>query len=187
MTLLNALRTETSEVHTALHLHPIMLACQEKRITLSEYHHMLRAFQAPWLMLSSCISEFPIQNLKAFLKTRADTLNNDIEQLETETAPNTTKTTHLSSSQDSLLGIAYVLVGSSMGASLLRKCLHAALPDAPMRYMSMTAQESGWPLLATELGELETHTFPGACKAASDTFAFVNQQLDLPVNPIGIA
>lgn len=176
--LLTALRQETGVIHNALHEHPILIACQEARLNTQEYIHILKAFYAPWLDLIPAVESVPLPALRTCLATRAKALGNDLDDLNIKVH---TPTQRANFTECELLGICYVLVGSSLGATQLRKSIRSALgPVVPISYMSISPKDAGWPLLAGHLRSLEADQYPKACLAAKNVFECIQMELSKP-------
>ncbi len=175
--LLSKLREETTELHLALHQHPVLQACQEGTMDRAAYIHLLKAFYSPWKLLSPAIDSVPIAALKPKLQFRAKAIHHDLVHLKVDqkvlklTNPQKTLT------KEKLLGICYVLIGSSMGAGMLSASIKASLGDVPVSYLSMTPKEAGWPELVGSLRTLEAKDYPTAAGAAVDIFQLIQDQL----------
>ncbi|MBX2809115.1 MAG: biliverdin-producing heme oxygenase [Cellvibrionaceae bacterium] len=176
-TLLEALRKTTSEQHTAIHHHPLLVSCQKQRLNKKQYSHLLKAFYTPWMMLLSAIDKVPVAALKPRLVQRAQALENDLANLSISISATHTRTKPLIMTERECLGACYVLVGSSLGANILVDSIKASLPTAPISYFSCSPKEAGWPILASHLGSLTPQRRDDACVAAHYFFQIVYAEL----------
>lgn len=174
--LLEALRQETRDIHTALHENPILKACQENKLSLSEYVHMLTAFYEPWKKIIPSIEHVPIDDLKPLLVHRHQLLYSDLKALNVDEeilAPEETPVLN----QDELLGACYVVIGSSMGATQLSQNVKTALGNQPISYLSMSPKEAGWPLLSGFIKSRDTSDFPETSSYAREVFELIQTEL----------
>lgn len=174
--LLEALRENTKHIHKALHKNPILKACQEEELKLNGYIQMLTAFYEPWKKILPSIELIPFNSLKPYLVERANLLQNDLKILKVEPSklePNKTQITD----KGELLGMCYVVIGSSMGAIQLSQNIKASLGDQPVSYLSMSPKEAGWPMLSKYLREQQENDFQNACSAAINAFEQIQLKL----------
>ena len=175
--LLNLLRKETTELHHALHQHPVLLACQEGRMDQTAYIHLLKSFYHPWKQLSPHIDSVPIPSLRPKLKLRSAAIQNDLIKLKVDQNFLDATTTKKTLNKESLLGICYVMIGSSMGAGMLSASIKKSLGDVPVSYLSMTPKEAGWPELVGSLRILDANDYREVGTAALETFKLIQNQL----------
>lgn len=175
-TLLDHLRLATRSQHQALHQHPLLLACQENRLDIHDYGNILSAFYYPWQLLEPCINKISITDLQICLKERFRLLNNDLQVLGVNKSHH--KPLLCLTTADACLGVAYVLVGSSLGARILASHIKTALPNASMYYMSQSATAAGWPLLARHLQKHVANQHPETITMAQNTFNIIEQMLN---------
>ena len=174
--LLAALREKTKDTHSSLHKNPVLKRCQEEQLDLSTYNQMLLAFYQPWKKLIPKVEQVPINNLKPLLVQRHRLLHNDLTALNTGeenlVLDNTESFTH-----GELLGMCYVVIGSSMGATLLSQNAQATLGLQPTSYLSMSPKDAGWPILSAFLREKESKDYPKATESASEAFRLIETHL----------
>lgn len=175
--LLDTLRHETTEIHQTLHKNPILKACQEGTINKRQYIHLLKAFHQPWAILSPAIQAVPIVSLRPKLHLRIQAIQTDLKQLNIHENGATLTAQQDVYTESKLLGMCYVLIGSSMGASILSKNVTTSLSDVPVSYLSMTPKEAGWPELVTTLRNLDSSKYAAASTAAIDTFKLIHTNL----------
>lgn len=174
--LLVALRAGTKGIHSALHENKILKRCQENQLVLSEYVGMLLAFYQPWKKLMASIELIPVDNLSPLLIRRHKLLYDDLIALgvdEKELAIYKKEPVSL----DDLLGMCYVVIGSSMGASLLSQNIKTSLGNQPVSYLSMSPKQAGWPLLSSYLSSQESIDYPKASETAEETFKLIEAYL----------
>ena len=178
--LLTALRRATDDAHQALHAHPLLVACLADRLDEGGYRRMLQAFYAPWQTFLPRVGAVPLRALQPGLIHRAQALRADLTTLGID-PPTAEEPGHkLPAGEDALLGACYVLVGSSLGATLLRAHVKAALPTAPHAYFSISPREAGWPLLLAHLRTLAARHHPTALPAANGVFQHIQTALSSP-------
>ena len=177
--LLDALRHETSKLHQTLHVQPLLKSCQEGTMTKEEYIHLLKAFYSPWKFLAIAIDLVPIAVLRPKLKSRMQAIQEDLMKLNVNQSIFKPITPKLKPSQKELLGMSYVLIGSSMGASMLSAKIKESLGDVPVSYLSMSPKEAGWPELVSELRRLESKDYALALTAACSTFKLIKDELSV--------
>ena len=174
--LLVALRQETKDIHLALHKNSTLKRCQENKLDLGEYVQMLLAFYQPWKKLMSSLDDVPIKDLRPVLAKRHQLLYYDLINLNVDE-----KTLALQKkeqlSQGQLLGIGYVVIGSSMGATGLSQNIKKTLGDQPISYLSMSPKEAGWPLLSSFLKSKEVKDYPKTSTSARNTFKLIQTYL----------
>ena len=178
VSLLHALRQATRTQHECLHHHPLLVACQERRLNLAQYGTMLRAFYAPWQYLLPAIDQLPLSEIKPHLIQRASLIENDLAELNIPCTALKKSEKLQCLNADECLGIAYVLLGSSLGATTLVECIKTSLPDAPIRYMSHSPKAAGWPLLVHFLQAQNAEQNPGTVRAAQNTFGMIEAALE---------
>lgn len=177
--LLDTLRHKTTKLHQALHVHPVLKSCQEGTMSKPEYIHLLKAFYSPWKLLIPAIDLVPLEALKPKLRKRAAAIRDDLKKLKVDQdifdpiIPNPILT------KEALLGICYVLIGSSMGAGMLSAKIKASLNDVPVSYLSMSPKDAGWPELVTELRGLESKGYTSASTAACAAFELIGEELTI--------
>lgn len=176
--LLSKLRQETTAIHVELHEHPLLKSCQEGTMTRKDYVHLLKAFYAPWKILTPRIESVPIIAIRSKLLMRAEAIQNDLVALGVDQQITELGEKNDVYSQQELLGMCYVVIGSSMGAAVLSKSIKATFNEnIPASYLSMTSKEAGWPELAAELRILDAKEYSEAPKAALDTFKLIHSEL----------
>jgi len=175
--LLETLRKETRDLHNSIHEHPILLACQESCLNINEYSNMLKAFYLPWQTLLPAVKKVPIDSLQTCLFKRAEAIQSDLKSLNINPNKLENSDVLLNPSEDELIGICYVLVGSSMGASILQKKIRKNLKTVPISYLSLSPRESGWPILSSYLKTLVSHDYPKAAYAAQNVFRMIHKEL----------
>ncbi len=175
--LLTALRHETSHIHNALHDHPVLKSCIEGMMNKEEYKHLLKAFYSPWKLVLPEISRVPIESLKPPLERRGQAIYNDLMQLEADPRPKHILRPNAEIDQGRLLGMCYVLIGSSMGAQDLVLSIKESVSDVPTSYLSISPKEAGWPILVSKLKELKDTDYPNACEEAVKTFKSIYENL----------
>lgn len=177
--LLDTLRRKTSQLHQGLHGHPVLKSCQEGTLSKSEYVHLLKAFYSPWKLLGPMIDQVPITPLRPKLHSRFQAIKNDLLQLGVNDSTFRSLKPNTKLNKDQLLGICYVLIGSSMGGTMLSEKIRESLGDVPISYMAMTPKEAGWPELVAKLRTFETKDYAGAPVAAHDAFELVGKELTI--------
>lgn len=176
--LLTLLRKETTELHHALHQHPVLQACQKGMMDQNDYLHLLKAFYHPWKQLAPNIDSVPIASLKPKLKLRSAAIQSDLTKLKIDQNFLDATTIKKTLNKGSLLGICYVMIGSSMGAGMLSASIKKSLGDVPISYLSMTPKEAGWPELVGSLRALDADDYSEAGTAALETFKLIQDQLN---------
>jgi len=174
--ILNELRQETKDIHLELHKNPILERCQKNKLDLSDYVQMLLAFYQPWKKLMNSLDDVPIADLKPILVKRHQLLYNDLIALSVDERPLAPEKSE-KSSPGQLLGMCYVVIGSSMGATQLSQNVKETLGNQPVSYLSMSPKEAGWPLLSKFLSSNETSDYPKASTSARKTFELVETYL----------
>ncbi len=175
--LLDMMRQETTELHHALHEHPLLMSCQQGTMNKAEYVHLVSSFYKPWQLLIPSIDQVPINSLVPKLHARANAIRDDLNFLHVEKSIVEIGIPVSTLSKDKLLGMCYVLIGSSLGASMLCAKIKDTLGDVPMSYLSMSPKEAGWPELVGALRSLDVEKFASAPAAACDTFALIGKEL----------
>lgn len=175
--LLTRLRQETTELHLALHQHPVLQACQKGTMDRAAYIHLLKAFYSPWKILSPAIATVPIPSLRPKLNFRAKAIQHDLVHLKVDKKFFESTPPQPRLSKEELLGICYVMIGSSMGAGMLSASIKASLGNVPVLYLSMTPKEAGWPELVGSLRTLDAKDYADTAIAAVDTFQLIQDQL----------
>lgn len=174
VTLLDQLRGATGQVHQELHVHPLMNLLSTGQLTEASYRDLLVAFARPWSPLMAHLSDFPMDGLKHVLAHRFEALKNDLQVLGHALV-------HQDASlgeQGELVGMAYAVVGSSMGAQSLSGLVAQSLPDAPRAYLSMSPKVAGWPVVAAQLRTASPHAWPGAARGALWAFTQIKTGMD---------
>ena len=175
--LLETLRYETSQLHQGLHVHPILKSCQEGTISKTEYLHLLKAFYSPWKTLAPAIDIVPIEALKPKLQSREQAIRDDLMKLNVDQKIFDPIIPQPTISMEELLGMCYVLVGSSMGGSILSAKIKETLGDVPVSYLSMSPKDAGWPELVGKLRSLKSEGFSGASIGACAAFEKIDNEL----------
>ena len=175
--LLDAMREETTQLHRALHVHPLLLSCQKGTMNKEEYRHLLAAFYSPWKLLIPAIDLVPIRSLIPKLHHRAQAIHDDLDKLHVDQVILDSRSLNTIPGQAEILGMCYVLIGSSMGASMLSTKIKETLHDVPVSYLSMTPKEAGWPELLGELRSIDALDYADATKSACDTFELMGKEL----------
>ena len=196
--LLEALRQHTTDIHQAMHRHPLLEACVAKRLDQQGYRHLLRAFYTPWVAVAPHIATLAIPALKAGLNLRLKALREDlialgvdIERVDVERvdvkdvelepvavqAAEANAPSPIFNTPDQYLGACYVLVGSTLGATTLKECVHHTNSALPLGYLSVTPQQAGWPPLVAHLKAMPAGAHPEVCTAAQQTFQMIYSQL----------
>ncbi len=174
---LQALRLRTKEMHMSLHEHPLLVSCQKGEMNRVEYVQLLKAFYSPWKLITPAISSFPIDSLKENLKQRSEAIRNDLLALEIS-VDSKDKSKNEDYTPGELLGISYVIIGSSMGASVLSENIKKSLGiNIPVSYLSMSPKLAGWPTLSSALRELKHEDYPKASEAAVKIFKLIDAEL----------
>lgn len=174
--LLEDLREKTTDVHKELHKHPILLSCQQSRITVEEYRHMLKSFYKPWQKLIPNLIKIPQSTFKNLIVNRYNLLKSDLVKLKVENHfINYESDIILNEVQ--ILGYYYVLLGSSMGSKLLKNKIISTLSDVPIEYMANTPQECGWFLLLNDLKNYDANNYKESTFAAIDAFNEIKFEL----------
>lgn len=181
--LLDNLRKETNTMHMALHVHPVLRLCQKKRMDRAGYIRLLKAFYSPWKLIVPSISSFPIEALRSKLLLRADAIQDDLLSMNVDLTLHSAATKNVLNEEE-MLGIAYVIIGSSMGAAMLSDSIVAALGNVPISYLSMSPKKAGWPELSLELRSLSTEKFPQTAHAAKKTFDLIHKELSTPTKSL---
>lgn len=177
--LLEKLREETRDLHIALHVHPVLKLCQQQQMNKESYIRLLKAFYSPWKLIVPSISSFPIEALRPKLLLRAEAIQDDLLNLNVDITVFSAINEKMLDEQE-LLGMAYVVVGSSMGASMLSASILASLGNVPISYLSMTPKKAGWPELSATLRNNNTADHSVATSAAVSTFSLIQTQLSKP-------
>lgn len=175
--LLSALRRETSQVHHALHRHPLLVACQEQRLDRAGYTRMLAAFWTAWVTLVDGLAFVPVVGLTPRLALRADALRSDLSALGVDTTTLESSKSLAIRNQAQALGASYVLVGSSLGARQLCQSVASTLDDAPNAYLSVSPKAAGWPILVSYLRSLRAAGSSDALSMAKASFRSIEIEL----------
>lgn len=173
--LLDTLRQQTSKKHMALHEHPLLKACQMQKMDTAGYIRLLTAFYSPWKLVLPNLSSVPIEPLRSKLELRGKAIQKDLLEL----GISTEHSTETKVSEGKLLGICYVVIGSSMGAAMLSTSIRNSIGDVPVSYLSMTPKQAGWPELSSSLRLLHKDDYPEAGIGALETFAQIDYQLSI--------
>ncbi|MFD0992404.1 hypothetical protein [Tenacibaculum geojense] len=181
--LLNSLRYSTSKVHSAIHNNHILNACQEKKITLNEYKQMLWAFYKPWRDLIPNINKLKIPELKPKLVIRHHKIYDDLIHLNINPS-NLVLNNESQLSEKEILGILYVVLGSSMGSKQLATNLKQTLKNIPYTYLAMSPKEAGWDILTNYLKSQTDSDYSVSNKAAITTFKIIDLELSNTKNMI---
>jgi len=174
--ILVALRQETKEIHADLHGNPVLKRCQENKLDIDDYIQMLLAFYQPWKELIHSVEQVPISNLQPLLLQRHQLLYNDLIALNVDKIMLASEKTAVLS-QDEVLGMCYVVIGSSMGAIQLSQNIKMSLGNQPRSYLSMSPKEAGWPLLSSFLKSTDAKDFPKASITARKVFKSIYEHL----------
>ncbi|WP_010178196.1 biliverdin-producing heme oxygenase [Aquimarina agarilytica] len=176
---LTKLRQETSKIHQELHEDPLLKSCEQGLMNKSEYIQMLKAFYSPWKRISPFIANVPIEALKTKLEHRNQAIRKDLYELNVEPSFLELTTDIQNIDEDILLGISYVLIGSSMGGTILSEKIKSSMGDVPLSYMSMTPKEAGWPELVAQLRVLDAKKHTSITIAAIETFKAIQTELTM--------
>lgn len=176
-TLLDNLRRKTTTLHHALHKHPLLISCQTGTLKKKEYTQVLRAFYQPYKVLMPVIDDIPIDGLIPKLKNRIQAIHSDLETLKVAHEVAALESPKSALSKDAILGVCYVVIGSSMGAAMLSAKISEAISNVPVTYLSMTPKEAGWQELVSALRSYNAENYPLAADAACDSFKLINDAL----------
>ena len=182
--LLSQLRQATAQVHERMHEHPFMLATFGDAWSRPRYAHFLRAMAPPWRALEDALhapASPLITQLAGLISPRHALICGDLTALgePLPAAPSGSAALR----EGEVLGLAYTMVGSSMGARLLLKAVRERDALAPTRYFEGPGAPSDWPplrhlLAAVQLPALDQEL---ATARALLTFEDLEDALHAPI------
>ncbi len=143
--LIDELRRQTRLAHDRLHVHPFMTEVFERRLSTVSYADFLSTFVGPWRALDSALKAPQDPRVRAIADcafSRTEHLLADLRDLGTQTGKSDEERPK---GEMAALGYAYCLIGSSMGAPLLRRRVREQCPEAPLRYLGRSAKAAAWP------------------------------------------
>ena len=130
MRLLEVLRSDTREQHEALHTHPLLTGLSDSSLTLSDFHHILLAFEAYYSHAeAACQTGFPedVPNAPVL-----NWLDSDLAQQAVKSWANRLTFKHAPIDTPSkLAGYLYTKQGSTLGGHVISKHLERQLGLIP--------------------------------------------------------
>lgn len=147
---LDCLRAVTSEAHQALHVHPFMLEHFDQGLTRDAYVGFLSLFRGLWLDLEHALltmkHEPMLEPVHTSTSAKSPLLERDLLALGAVPEPHDAPGDPLLQARDPhhVLGYAYTLIGSSMGATQLLKRVHTQHPLFPTHYLAAPHARDEW-------------------------------------------
>lgn len=142
-TLLITLRGHTHAAHMQLHEHPFMTEHVLTGLSPRAYALFLHAFHSPWHHLTPWRDSLPFQG---WAMEDAQAIERDVEALGESVSPHNTKLAIHDSRE--AIGVAYTLLGSSMGGREILQSIQKQWPAAPCSYLSLSHATARWGALA---------------------------------------
>lgn len=165
---------ETSDIHQALHHHPLLSKLTSSALTHREYENCLIAQRSTFLAIETARTAHGVYPHFA-LTTQLNALNRDMKgfrRLDNVDAPLALPSEH------DVLGALYIAHGSQFGRGMIRKKLAQHLPGLKMEYFEMPAQPALWRDLLSTLEASETSDMPALLRGAKAGFALMHAAAD---------
>jgi heme oxygenase len=188
MRLLEALRHHTRQQHEALHAHPLLTGLSDSTLTLSDFHHILLAFEAYYSHAeAACAAGWPEAVPNAPVLTW---LGSDLAQHRLQSHAAHIAFVHPPiDTRSKLAGYLYTKQGSTLGGHVISKHLERQLgliPRLDQWFFAGYGHDNGpnWKAFTAHLDDLDDVLNPdevvgSACRAFETIAWFCDALLDL--------